>query len=77
MSDTAVCFAPREAATGKPLKLALQRLWLTGRSPARRRQGSRSARIPLGGIEASRSHLLVPTPARCGAAQLSYNGRRF
>ena len=31
MSDTAVCFAPREAATGKPLKLALQRLWLTGR----------------------------------------------
>ncbi len=31
MSDTAVCFAPRKAATGKPLKLALQRLWLTGR----------------------------------------------
>ena len=77
MSDTAVCFAPREAATGKPLKLALQRLWLTGRILPAGARVSRSARIPLRGIEASRSHLLVPTPARCGAAQLSDYRRRL
>src|SRR5580704_12708830 len=30
MSTTQACFAPRSAATGEPVRLAMQRLWLTG-----------------------------------------------
>ena len=30
MSSTATSFAPIAAATGEPVKLAMQRLWLTG-----------------------------------------------
>ena len=69
--STAASFAPVAAATGQAVKLAMQRLWLTGQVlPAGARLVVQHV-FPVRRREATRGDLFLSSSSRCGPTAAS------